>query len=122
MKIAIPTNDRKTVAERSGRASEFAIFTIDSNGVEKVEYVTNSHEHTHHGGGEHQHVHGEGQGHGHAVHSHGHGDIVALLRGIDMVIGKKFGPHFSRDFHDAGIKMKLTKIDSIDEVVKSIEL
>ena len=120
MKIAIPTNDRINIAERSGRAAEFAVYTIGSNGVESVEYLTNSHEHNHHGGGEHHHGHGEGNGQ--AVHNHGHGDIVALLAGVDMVVGKKFGPHFSRDFHDAGIKMKLTKLDVIDELVKSIEL
>jgi len=120
MKIAIPTNDRNTVAERSGRAAEFAIITIESTGVVSVEYLINSHEHTHHGGGEHHH--GHGNGHGHDEHNHGHGDIVALLKGVDLVIGKKFGPHFARDFHDAGIKMKLTKFNSIDEVVKAIEL
>ena len=122
MKIAIPTNDRKTLAERSGRASEFAIINFDAKGVISLRYITNSHEDTHHGGGEqHRHGHGGG-GHGHGVHNHGHGDIVALLKGVDMVVGKKFGPHFARDFHDAGIKMKLTKLDIIDDVVKSIEL
>ncbi len=114
MKIAIPTNDRINLAERSGRAAEFAVYTIGSNGVKSVEYLVNSHEHTHHGGGEHHH--------GHAEHNHGHGDIVALLKGVDIVVGKKFGPHFARDFHDAGIKMKLTKLDIIDELVNSIEL
>jgi len=110
MKIAVPTNDRLTLAERSGRASEFAIIDINSNGIQSINYIENQHEKTHHNGeSQHEHNHDE---------RHGHEDIVALLSGIDVIIGKKFGPHFSRDFHNAGMKMKLTKIDNIEEAVK----
>ncbi len=110
MKIAIPTNDRKTVAERSGRATEFAMVDIDATGTAKIEYLINEHEHTHHADGSHDNE------------DHGHGDLVELLGGIDIIIGYKFGPHFSRDFYKAGIKMKLTKLKIIDDVIKSIEL
>ena len=104
MKIAIPTNDRKTLAARSGRATEFAIINIDSTGIKSTEYKTNEHEHTHHSGENHNHD-----------ERHGHGDLVALLEGIDIIVGKKFGPHFAKDFHNAGIKMRITKIELIED-------
>ncbi len=108
MKIAIPTNDRKTSAERSGRAAEFAIFDVNENGVNSVDYLVNEHELTHHSG--HNHDHNE---------EHGHSDLVELLHGIDVIIGKKFGPHFAKDFHQAGIKMKLSKLDNLEEIALS---
>ena len=109
MKIAIPTNDRKTVAERSGRAAEFAVIEINEKGVIKSEYLINGHEHTHHADGSADNE------------DHGHGDMVDLLEGVELIIGKKFGVHFSRDFHNAGVKMIRTKFDSIDDVIESIE-
>lgn len=105
MNIAIPTNDRKTAAERSGRAAEFAIFEVNENGITSVNYLVNEHEHTHHSGDNHDHN-----------HAHGHSDLVELLHGIDVIIGKKFGPHFAKDFHQAGIKMKLSKLDNLEEI------
>jgi predicted Fe-Mo cluster-binding NifX family protein len=108
MKIAIPTNDRSTVAERSGRAAEFAIVEIDDNNILSTTFIENEHEKTHH----------SGEGHSHGEHAdHGHGDLVELLEGVSVIIGKKFGPHFSRDFHNAGVKMKLTKLTKIDDVI-----
>jgi len=109
MKIAIPTNDRITVAERSGRASEFAIVEIEDNKILNTIFIENEHEKTHHSDEGHNHEHHGGD--------HGHGDLVELLDGINIIVGKKFGPHFSRDFHEAGIKMKLTKLDNIEDIV-----
>ncbi len=69
MKIAIATNDRKTIAKRTGRAKEFAIFNIDPNGnIKEVVFVEN--EHKHHDEHDHEHepnhrkVTGYGKGHG----------------------------------------------------------
>ncbi len=109
MKIAIPTNDRINVAERSGRASEFAIIEIKNNKIINIDYIENEHETNHH----------SGKGHNHGEHEsdHNHDDLVQLLNGIDFIIGKKFGPHFSRDFYKAGIKMQLTKLKNIDDII-----
>lgn len=110
MKIAIPTNDRETIALRSGRAEEFAIIEFNDSGIVNTEYLINGHELTHHGEG---HNHDDNE-------SHGHDDIVQLLNGIDMVLGHKFGPHFARDFHKVGIKMKLTKKELITDAIEEI--
>jgi len=41
MKIALPTNDRKTIAERTGRCKEFAIVEIKENDI-IYNYISNT--------------------------------------------------------------------------------
>jgi len=70
MKIAIATNDRKTIARRTGRAKEFAFYEIDANGnILRVYFEENQHkhddEHEHHDyEPNHRKVSGYGQGQG----------------------------------------------------------
>lgn len=109
MKIAIPSNDRVTVADRSGRALEFAIVEIQENKILNTTFIENEHEKTQHSD--------EGHSHGEHGENHGHADLVELPEGVNIIVGKKFGPHFSRDFHAAGVQMKLTKLGNIDEVI-----
>lgn len=105
VKIAAPTNDRQSLAERSGRAKEFAVAEIENGQIINISYRENHHEHHHH--------------HGHEEHEHGHGhqDIVDALQDCAAVVGRKFGPHFAGDFHKAGIKMVLSKKESLEEAV-----
>ena len=88
MKIAIPTNDRKLIAKRTGRAAEFAIYTIDSKEIKSVEYIKNTHSHDDHDRNVGHH-HGENESHSHE-HNHEHGEhnhdeLLVLLGGIDIL-------------------------------------
>jgi len=103
IKIAAPTNDRKTLAERSGRAKEFAVIEIQNKEILNISFRENHHEHNH------DHSHGD--------HGHGHQDIVEALHDCSAVVGRKFGPHFASDFHKANIKMILSKQDSLEDAV-----
>ena len=107
IKIAAPTNDRLTLAERSGRAKEFAVFTLENAEITNVEYRENHHEHHH----EHGHHHGHGE-------AHGHDDIVQALKDCRAVVGRKFGPHFAGDFHKANIRLVLSQQNNLEEAVK----
>jgi predicted Fe-Mo cluster-binding NifX family protein len=109
IKIAAPTDDRRTLAERSGRAAEFAVFSIENGEIKHVEYRKNEHEHHHH----------HGHGHHEHEHAHGHADIVEALNDCAAVVGRKFGPHFASDFHQAGIKMMLSKEIALEDAVLS---
>jgi len=102
-KIAVPTNDRKTLAERSGRAKEFAVVELENNQIADISYRENHHEHNH------DHSHGD--------HGHGHQDIVDALHDCVAVVGRKFGPHFAGDFHKAGIKLILSKQENMEAAV-----
>jgi predicted Fe-Mo cluster-binding NifX family protein len=109
IKIAAPTNDRQTLAERSGRAAEFAVFSIENGTIKNVEFRKNEHEHHHH----------HGHGNGDHEHAHGHADIVEALNDCAAVVGRKFGPHFASDFHQAGIRMMLSRETALEEAVLS---
>jgi predicted Fe-Mo cluster-binding NifX family protein len=100
IKIAAPTNNRIALAERSGRAKEFAVVEIENGQVSNISYRENHHEHNH--------DHSQGD------HAHGHQDIVEALHDCAAVVGRKFGPHFAGDFHKAGIRLILSKQEHIE--------
>ena len=99
IRIATPTNNRQSVAERSGRAKEFAIVEITNGQITNISYRKNHHEHNH--------DHSQGD------NTHGHQDIVEALHDCAAIVGRKFGPHFAGDFHKVGIKLILSKQESI---------
>lgn len=103
IKIAVPTNDRKVLAERSGTAKEFAIVEIENKQIKYITYRENHHEHNH------DHSHGEQE--------HGHQDIVDALHDCVAVVGRKFGPHFAGDFHKAGMRLILSKQLNIESAI-----
>jgi len=103
IKIGVPTNDRQLLAERSGRAKEFAVVEIENEKIINISYRENQHEHNH------DHSQGE--------QAHGHQDIVDALHDCVAVVGRKFGPHFAGDFHKAGMKLILSKKENIEEAI-----
>ena len=102
MKIALTTNDRKTLAVRSGQAKEFVIYEIIDSEIKSVNYFKNEHEH---------HDHGEDD------HNHSHGEIVSILKDVDLLIMSKVGKHLKADIVSADINYKIVKIKSIDNVL-----
>jgi len=106
IKIAVPTNDRLKLAERSGRAKEFAVVEVKNGQITNISYRENHHDHNY------DHSHGD--------HAHGHQDIVDALNDCAAVVGRKFGPHFAGDFHKAGIKLMLSKEEQIEAAVLDV--
>ena len=106
IKIAVPTNDRLSLAERSGRAKEFAVVEMANKQISNITYRKNHHD------DKHDHSHGD--------HAHGHQDIVDALQDCTVIVGRKFGPHFAGDFHKAGIKLVLSKQESIETAVMEV--
>ena len=105
IKIAIPTNDRITLAERSGRAREFMVAEVENGVVLRSEFRENSHDH--------KHEEGESDG----DHSHNHNDLVELLSDCKYLLVKVIGKHFKRDLAKAGKIFVLTKTDNIEEAI-----
>ncbi len=103
MKIAIPTNDRVTLADRTGRAKEFAILEIIEGQIISNQFLTNLHEH---------HDHDENEEHG----EHTHNDLVESLQGIDLLVLKNIGKHLKNDLAKAGIKYEKTNLNSVTEI------
>ena len=108
MKIAFPTNDRKTLADRTGRAKEFVIYELSSHEVINVEYHENTHEH-------HDHSHDDEHGHG-----HGHKEITDNLLDIDFLFVKQVGKHMKKDLVGNGIEFKKTDKSIIQEIINDL--
>ncbi len=91
MIIAVPTNDRKTIAKRTGRSAEFAFFTVENGKVTDVRFEKNAHEHHDHDDYEpnHRKVQGYGQGHG-----------TGKGRGMGLGLGRGHGRHHHDHEHD----------------------
>ena len=106
MKIAILTDDRVNVAERTGRAKEFAIVEIDNHEVKQIDYKTNSHEH-----------------HSHEQHNesdeHSHSDIVEIMSNADFLIVLNIGKHLKNDLDNNKIPYKKTELKTIQEIINS---
>ena len=99
MKVAIATNDRKTLAERTGRAKEFVIYHYEESKLVSTCYIINSHEHHHHGEGE--------------SHDHTHPEITEALLGVDVFIVRRVGKNLKSDLLKAGINFEVSKEDNI---------
>jgi predicted Fe-Mo cluster-binding NifX family protein len=81
MKVAMPTDDRKTLAAHFGRAAEFAIYETGESDAELLEYRSNLHAR-----------HGAGQfGPGHPPARGGGGDFEETLAGVDVLICRGMG-------------------------------
>ena len=118
-KIAVATNDGKTVASHVGRARSFAIYWIE-NGAAKYERAL-SNTFTQHFGGGHGQGSGQGQGRGMGMGSgrqgqgaeaavmeehHGsHGGLIAALKeaGCDALICRGMGPRMVEDLNHYGM-------------------
>jgi predicted Fe-Mo cluster-binding NifX family protein len=102
MKIALPTQDGKTVSAHFGRSPFFAIYHVENKEVLQKELRTNGGAHgegecSHGAGGHSSCSHGENHGHcshGHQEHhagNHSHAGILAALRDVDIIIAGGMG-------------------------------
>ena len=133
MKIAIPTNDRKTIAKRTGRAAEFAIYHIEDNEIHSIEYQKNIHSHDDHGSDEGNHKkrggeHGKGQGggghkhnhdHNHEHGEHNHDELLLVLKDIDILLVRAIGKYMKKTLQKGNVNYQLVKIDDISEILEN---
>jgi len=148
MKIAVATNDRKTIARRTGRAKEFAFYEIDDQGkIIRVYYEENRHKHDdeeeHHHVPNHRQVAGYGQGlgrgrgqgrglgrgHGrhyhedeHHHHHHGehhHNEVIEQLQDVDMFLVRAVGKYLRQDLIDGNIPFQRVNGENLDEIIQN---
>jgi predicted Fe-Mo cluster-binding NifX family protein len=139
MKIAIATDDRKTIAKRTGRAKEFAFFDLDDKGgIIGVSYEENQHkhddEHEHRdqgyhrgqgkstGRGKHHHDDAHHQHHHHEHGEHHHNEIIDQMKdkNIDILLVRAVGKYLRQDLLNGNIPYKVIKKgENIEEIVLS---
>jgi len=114
MKLSIPTNDRESIAKRTGRCKEFAIYEIENSKIINIDYLKNTHEH-------HDHNHGQGNGidhkKGEGEKHHSHSDIMKLLKNVDVLLVGRVGKFMKNDLISSGIKYQMTKKIKIEEAI-----
>lgn len=112
MEIAIATDDRKSIAKRTGRAAEFAIYSIENGEIQSIDYKKNKHTHHHESGkGEHNHQHDHGE--------HKHDEIIDQLQGVDMFLLRAVGKYLKNDLKKGNIPFQLVKVDNIKEIISN---
>lgn len=118
MKIAIPTNDRKTIAKRTGRAEEFVIYHIENKETKSIEYHKNTHSHDDDNKNEKNH-HGNKNTHLHEHGEHNHDELLLLLKDIDILLARAVGKHMKQTLQKGNIPYQLVKTDTISELLEN---
>jgi len=99
MKVAIPTNDGKTVADHFGRARCFWIAEVDKGVVLSEQLLENS------------------------DIDHGHGDhrgLLEILKGVDIVVCANLGMRIYSDLVSSGIPIYMTGSGEIGQSIQDI--
>jgi len=107
MKVAIVSDDQRTIARHFGRARGFVIAEIEDCKVIKTSYRENDLTSHGRGGGE-QH-----QG------PHSHSRILDGLRGCEAVIAMGMGRRLYDDLHQAGIKAVITVESDVQQALQA---
>ncbi len=121
MIIALATNDRKTIAKRTGRAAEFAFFHISGKKITGVTYEKNRHEHHDHDrrdGNHRQGGHGMGRGLHHQHSEHSHDEVVEQLKNVDVFLVRAVGKHMKSDLERGSIPYQLVKGENLTDIVR----
>ena len=110
MKIAVASDDGKTLSMHFGRAKGFVIAEIENNEIKSINFVPNSDPCHEHGNCEH---HGE-------HHSRGskHQRILQILEGVDVVISGGMGAHIYEELKAAGKQVYVTDRTDVMESIK----
>lgn len=102
MKIAVPTDDGKQIAEHFGRAVSFLIFEVEDGEITSRDTIQTN---TPHAGGRHR--------------EHEGGWFMDALSGCDAVIVSGMGRRAIAHFHEAGIKPVFTEVADAERAVKA---
>jgi predicted Fe-Mo cluster-binding NifX family protein len=109
MKIAMPTDDRKTLATHFGRAAEFAVYETGEGDATLSEFRPNVHVH----GGER-----DRQGAGRHQGAGGGADFEQGLAGVDVLICRGMGRRAEEACAGMGIRVVFTNEGGLDDTAK----
>lgn len=137
-KIAVVTDDGQTISMHFGRATHYAVFTVEDGAITGMElrdkmghrqFADQPHDpaddhahddHDHHHEHEHGHGHDHGRGHGFGQHAeHKHGMMIAAIEDCDAVIARGMGRGAYLAMQNANITPYVTTIKSAEEAVKA---
>jgi len=116
MKIAVVTDDHKTISAHFGRAQYYDVFTVEDNKVVKKEIREKAN---------HSQFSGEDHHHGEHSESHGmdpgsqrrHGLMMETIQDCQVLMARGMGQGAHNNLRERGIKPILTDIQQIQEAL-----
>ena len=126
MKIAVVTDDGKTISAHFGRANYYWVATIKDGDIIDQEmrsktghhdFVDTQQEGTGHGD---EHTHGHGQGHGRGADARNrHDRMFATIADCSVVLARGMGAGAYEGLQEAGIRPIVTTAKEIDGAVRA---
>ena len=120
-KIAIPTNNGKTISAHFGQARAFLIITLDNGEIIEQELrelpesgEDEHHHHHHHHDHEHSHQHGMGGNRAHMAKFN-------YLHDCQILIGGGMGQPAVQRLNSMGIQVALTDHKKIEDLLEEIK-
>jgi predicted Fe-Mo cluster-binding NifX family protein len=123
MKIAIVTDDEKTISAHFGRATKYVVFTVEDGEIKKREvlekvghkqFAAQDQTHSHHHGKE-----SGGRGMGKQAEER-HRRMFANITDCDILLARGMGRGAQLGLQQTGLKPILTDISDIDEAVQAV--
>jgi predicted Fe-Mo cluster-binding NifX family protein len=108
-KIAVASDDQRTIAQHFGRTKGFMIYTVEDNKITDTSYVDNTftgHVRGHHHKHDHDHQ-----------HRHSHRGILEALKDTEVVISRGMGRRLLDDFERVGKTVFVTATETLDDAV-----
>ena len=104
MKIAIPSNDQKSIFPRTGTTRGFMVYHTEGKEI-KRRYYRALPAHLRHKDDEAQ--------------DHTHEDLVDFLRDCDIILVRNIGKFLKRDFINSNLNYKLVKGDDLNAIIQN---
>lgn len=109
MKVAVSTDDGKTICGHLGRCASFVVFEI---GEGKITSEVRSNSFTHHATGDCAGHHEPGHG------NHSHSSVIEALRDCQVVISRGMGWRIMKELENAEIKPIITSETDAERAVQ----
>lgn len=122
-KIAAVTDDGKTISAHFGRATKYAVLTVENGNVvaRELRGKAGHHDFQHEGTHDHEHEHNAGQGRGFGQHSaEKHQRMFETIRDCQMVLARGMGQGAYQGLQQSGIQPIVTEIHEIDAAVQAV--
>ncbi len=124
MKLAIVTDDGRKVSQHFGRAAYYLVIEIADGEVKNHEFRprqtphAGGHGHHHHDHDDHDH-HGQGHGTGPQAAAR-HAAMAEQIKDCQLLIAGGMGRGAVRAMEEAGIRVVLTDLTSIEDVLAAL--
>ena len=118
MKIAVITDDGKTISRHFGRARQYLVVTVEEGRIlqQELRDKVGHHSFAPHGGDDH---HGSGQ-HGFDPASRNrHAQMLGTIQDCQAVLAGGMGLGMQRNLEEVGIRPLLTDLQDIQEAVQA---